>query len=81
MAVQAQYQINEAVNTVLRPKRSAAWPKITTPSHRPAKVENTKVPKPAKRMIFKEANHPKDSGVNSRLSIIPGATYAVKNRS
>ena len=74
MAVQAQYQTREPLNTVLRPKRSAACPNSTTPSHKPAKVENTKVPKPATRMIFSEANGPKDSAVNSPLSIIPGAT-------
>ena len=80
-AVHAQYQTSDQVNTALRPKRSAACPSTTTPNHRPAKVENTKVPKPAIRINFSEAKIPKDCGVNNPPSIMPGATYAVKNRS
>ena len=72
MAVQLQYHINDQVNTALRPKRSAAWPSITTPNHKPAKVENTKVPKPATLIPFKAAKAPRESAVNKPLPIMPG---------
>jgi hypothetical protein len=74
MAVHEQYQIRDQVNSVLRPKRSAAWPSATTPNHRPANVENTKVPKPATRIACNEAKIPRDCCVNNPLSVMPGAT-------
>ncbi len=81
MTVEATYQSKDAVKTVLRPKRSAACAKAMTPTHNPAKVEKTNVPKPATFKALSEANTPSDSGVNRPLCSMPGATYAVKNRS
>jgi len=58
-----------------RLRRSDCPPSGGAPS-----VENTKVPKPATCKDFSEAKMPKDCGVNNPLAIMPGATYAVKNK-
>jgi len=74
IAVQATYQTSDQVNTGRRPKRSAIWPNSTTPTHRPAKVLNTKVPKPAILIVSRLEKKPSDCGVNSPDFIMPGAT-------
>jgi hypothetical protein len=72
--VQPAYQTSDQVNTVLRPNRSAAWPKATTPNHNPIKVQNTKLPNPAIFMPFKSAKNPRDCGLNNPVFTMPGAT-------
>src|SRR5579859_2565467 len=71
-AVQPTYHRSDPVNAALRPKRSATAPSATTPTQRPAKVENTNVPTPATRNASSEPNQPSDSGVNKPLVTIPG---------
>ena len=72
--VATTYQSSEPMNTGLRPRRSAAWLNITTPTHRPAKVQNTKVPKPAIFSAESCANTPSEAGVNNPDFSMPGAT-------
>ena len=74
IAEQTMYQTSDQTKILRRPRRSAIWPRNSAPTHSPAKVANTKVPKPATAITSRLANTPSDCGVNSPDLTIPGAT-------